>query len=231
MYVRWSYAPWLTAVLKNQKVKGDAKSFFKGTSADGSSFISQHLGAATPLNAEICPALCSWLSSDTTGSDCNISPMARGLLPGLMREFYKLPWYGPDSTDFDDQKAFDNKCVEMTIAHVLGGSLAAPDGVVYHNDGYLCSGANFHSQVTAITTLGCVAAVESQIEHHEGRALSAADGCKLSYLLPQSTSENEYRTIPETLTHSIEDGVKVLNYNSEVVMAWWIWVTVGPHPW
>ena len=89
-----------------------------------------------------------------------------------------------------------------------------PDGVIYHNDGYLCSGANYHSQITAITTLGSVAAVESQVEENDQRSLSAADGCKLSYLLPQSTTENASRVLPESLPHAMEDGVRVLNFNA-----------------
>ena len=52
----------------------------------------------------------------------------------------------------------------MITGHVLGGTLCLPTGELYENLEFLCSGSNFHSQFTALTTLAPLAAVEDSIE-------------------------------------------------------------------
>ena len=103
----------------------------------------------------------------------------------------------------------------MLTSHIIGGSIWLPDGNLFQNLDYLASGANFHSQLTALTTLGSVAAVESGIENDESRSMMASDGLKLSYLLPQSTARKEYRSLPASLTHEMEDSVRVLKFQKD----------------
>ena len=43
----------------------------------------------------------------------------------------------------------------------------------------------------------------------------ASGGLKLSYLLPQSTTKKEYRTLPASLSHEFDGGVRVLKYPKE----------------
>lgn len=103
----------------------------------------------------------------------------------------------------------------MLQGHILGGTLSLPDGHLYAAGDYLSSGANFHSQYTAVSTLGAVAAVECAIEQKAGRSLMVGDGDKLSYLLPQTTVRCDIRAQPDELTHVMQDGVRSLVYNAD----------------
>ena len=72
----WAYGATLEEAVN--KAKDYIKSFLgqdnvKSNLDDGLRHIGHLLGAATPLEVDRCPALYSWLATDTSGSDTNIA--------------------------------------------------------------------------------------------------------------------------------------------------------------
>jgi hypothetical protein len=77
----WSFGPLLKdAVAKlTEGFAGDGADVARALNQP-ENFLSEQLGATTPLQNDVAPRLYAWLASDTTGSDCNIPVLARELV-------------------------------------------------------------------------------------------------------------------------------------------------------
>lgn len=109
------------------------------------------------------------------------------ILPSIMKEFYGLPFWQTVRGCATPEKAYTVRCVDAAISRVLGGSLLTPQGGIRSNGSILCSGANMHGHVIAVSTLGSLAAIESAVNNKAKRHLGVRDGTQLSFLLPRSS--------------------------------------------
>jgi hypothetical protein len=79
------------------------------------------------------------MSTDTTGSDCNVASIARELVLPVLSEFYGTPFW-QDEQDMGPNAAYTQALLQMLQGHVLGGTLSLPDGHLYTAGDFLSSG-------------------------------------------------------------------------------------------
>ena len=133
----------------------------------------------------------------------------------ILREFYGLEWWAPEEGVGDDYQMYVERVITDLLAHILGGSVSAPNGKVYASLGYVASGANYHSQITGMGTLAAVASVESAIMLSEARPFMPGDVKRLGFMLPQS-SELRILNMPlDMLKHAMEDQTSTMGYEPE----------------
>jgi len=88
--------------------------------------------------------------SDTSGSDGNISPIAKPIYSLACAEFF----FATGQTDiWPETPIADNAKASFMDAHVFGGLLGPGEATVVESSGYLASGATDHSQSTAMATI------------------------------------------------------------------------------